>query len=78
VEQLGRVNPVHLDGDERLAFWINIYNALMMHVGIITNSLNIFYFYFLALLKYHEKFTTQSMPDAPAWREHEHDMYLTH
>lgn len=33
MEQLGRVNPIHLDGDERLAFWINIYNALMMHVG---------------------------------------------
>ncbi|KAF3325608.1 hypothetical protein FCM35_KLT08688 [Carex littledalei] len=31
VEQLGRVNPIHLDGEERLAFWINIYNALMMH-----------------------------------------------
>ncbi|KAJ4763600.1 hypothetical protein LUZ62_073975 [Rhynchospora pubera] len=31
VEQLGKVNPIHLDGDERLAFWINIYNALMMH-----------------------------------------------
>ncbi|KAJ3696291.1 hypothetical protein LUZ60_001668 [Juncus effusus] len=31
VEQLGEVNAIHLDGDERLAFWINIYNALMMH-----------------------------------------------
>lgn len=40
MEQLGRVNPIHLDGEERLAFWINIYNALMMHVGyLIQHSL---------------------------------------
>ncbi|KAK1323763.1 hypothetical protein QJS10_CPA02g01624 [Acorus calamus] len=31
VEQLAKVNPAHLSGDERLAFWINLYNALIMH-----------------------------------------------
>lgn len=32
VEQLAKVNPVHLDNDEKLAFWINLYNAMIMHV----------------------------------------------
>ncbi|KAL0900259.1 hypothetical protein Bca101_084220 [Brassica carinata] len=31
VEQLARVNPIHLSCDEKLAFWINVYNALIMH-----------------------------------------------
>lgn len=31
IEQLAEVNPVHLNDDARLAFWINLYNALMMH-----------------------------------------------
>ncbi|KAG9450160.1 hypothetical protein H6P81_010125 [Aristolochia fimbriata] len=31
VEQLAKVNPVHLRSDEKLAFWINLYNALIMH-----------------------------------------------
>ncbi|OAY69367.1 hypothetical protein ACMD2_00928 [Ananas comosus] len=31
IEQLGEVNPVQLNHEERLAFWINLYNALMMH-----------------------------------------------
>ncbi|XP_072952641.1 uncharacterized protein [Typha angustifolia] len=31
IEQLAEVNPFQLDSDEILAFWINIYNALMMH-----------------------------------------------
>ncbi|KAL6996067.1 hypothetical protein U1Q18_006203 [Sarracenia purpurea var. burkii] len=31
VEQLAKVNPVHLSCREKLAFWINLYNALMMH-----------------------------------------------
>ena len=33
VEQLARVNPIHLSCDEKLAFWINVYNALIMHVS---------------------------------------------
>ena len=32
VEQLEKVDPSKLKHDEKLAFWINIYNALLMHV----------------------------------------------
>lgn len=32
VERLARVNPTELSHNEKLAFWINIYNALIMHV----------------------------------------------
>ncbi|XP_042377114.1 uncharacterized protein LOC121970444 isoform X1 [Zingiber officinale] len=31
VEQLAKVNPANLNGNDRLAFWINVYNALIMH-----------------------------------------------
>ncbi|XP_044482983.1 uncharacterized protein LOC123209191 isoform X2 [Mangifera indica] len=31
VEQLAKVNPIHLSSNEKLAFWINLYNALIMH-----------------------------------------------
>ncbi|OVA19342.1 protein of unknown function DUF547 [Macleaya cordata] len=31
VEQLAKVNPIHLSDNEKLAFWINLYNALIMH-----------------------------------------------
>ncbi|KAK9101673.1 hypothetical protein Scep_025103 [Stephania cephalantha] len=31
VEQLAKVNPGCMSHSERLAFWINLYNALMMH-----------------------------------------------
>lgn len=31
VEQLAKVNPIQLSCDEKLAFWINLYNALIMH-----------------------------------------------
>uniref|UniRef100_A0ACD5ZBJ0 Uncharacterized protein n=1 Tax=Avena sativa TaxID=4498 RepID=A0ACD5ZBJ0_AVESA len=31
IEQLAEVNPVLLNEDARLAFWINLYNALLMH-----------------------------------------------
>ncbi|XP_047074501.1 uncharacterized protein LOC124684163 [Lolium rigidum] len=31
IEQLAEVNPVHLNDDARFAFWINLYNALLMH-----------------------------------------------
>lgn len=33
VEQLAKVNPIHLSNDEKLAFWINLYNAMIMHVS---------------------------------------------
>jgi hypothetical protein len=35
VEQLAEVDPTCMNCDERLAFWINLYNALIMHVSII-------------------------------------------
>ncbi|KAI3880203.1 hypothetical protein MKW92_001724 [Papaver armeniacum] len=31
VEQLAEVDPINLTDNEKLAFWINIYNALIMH-----------------------------------------------
>lgn len=34
VEQLSKVNPSCMDRDQRLAFWINLYNALIMHVSM--------------------------------------------
>lgn len=43
VEKLEKVNPRQLKHDEKLAFWINVYNALLMHAylayGIPRNSL---------------------------------------
>ncbi|CAM6080181.1 unnamed protein product [Sphagnum tenellum] len=33
VEQLASVDPSHLSHDEKLAFWINLYNTLMMDVA---------------------------------------------
>eukprot|EP00850_Spirogloea_muscicola_P001582 SM000006S19347 [mRNA] locus=s6:251520:257165:+ [translate_table: standard] len=33
-EQLTKVNPGRLTDDEKLAFWINLYNALVMHAYI--------------------------------------------
>jgi hypothetical protein len=33
VEQLEKVDPGKMTQDEKLAFWINVYNALMMHVN---------------------------------------------
>lgn len=32
VEQLAKVNPAQMSNDEKLAFWINLYNALIMHI----------------------------------------------
>ncbi|KAG0479952.1 hypothetical protein HPP92_010810 [Vanilla planifolia] len=31
IEQLAEINPIHLSHNEKLAFWINLYNALIMH-----------------------------------------------
>lgn len=31
IQQLAEVNPMHLSYNEKLAFWINLYNALIMH-----------------------------------------------
>ncbi|XP_057855665.2 uncharacterized protein LOC131065230 isoform X1 [Cryptomeria japonica] len=46
VEQLAKVDPGCMTYDEKLAFWINIYNALMMHAylayGVPRNGLKLF------------------------------------
>jgi len=34
VEQLSKIDPSSMNCDERLTFWINLYNALIMHVSI--------------------------------------------
>ncbi|XP_058113416.1 uncharacterized protein LOC131256560 isoform X2 [Magnolia sinica] len=46
VEQLAKVNPINLSNDEKLAFWINLYNALIMHAylayGVPRSDLKLF------------------------------------
>ncbi|KAG6733091.1 hypothetical protein I3843_01G201400 [Carya illinoinensis] len=46
VEQLAKVNPIRLSCDEKLAFWINLYNALIMHAylayGVPRSDLKLF------------------------------------
>ncbi|XP_077222972.1 uncharacterized protein LOC143856589 isoform X2 [Tasmannia lanceolata] len=46
VEQLANVNPTLLSRNEKLAFWINLYNALIMHAylayGVPKNELKLF------------------------------------
>lgn len=46
VEQLARVNPIYLSDNEKLAFWINLYNALIMHAylayGVPRSELKLF------------------------------------
>ncbi|XP_021681933.2 uncharacterized protein LOC110665930 isoform X3 [Hevea brasiliensis] len=46
IEQLAKVNPIHLACNEKLAFWINLYNALIMHAylayGIPRSDLKLF------------------------------------
>ncbi|XP_031257074.1 uncharacterized protein LOC116115074 isoform X2 [Pistacia vera] len=46
VEQLAKVNPIHLNSNEKLAFWINLYNALIMHAylayGVPRSDLKLF------------------------------------
>ncbi|KAL5554774.1 hypothetical protein UlMin_042175 [Ulmus minor] len=46
VEQLAKVNPICLNSYERLAFWINLYNALIMHAylayGVPRSDLKLF------------------------------------
>ncbi|KAF5182621.1 ubiquinone biosynthesis protein (Protein of unknown function, DUF547) [Thalictrum thalictroides] len=46
VEQLAKVNLIDLSSNEKLAFWINIYNALIMHAylayGVPQNELKLF------------------------------------
>ncbi|OEL32922.1 hypothetical protein BAE44_0006056 [Dichanthelium oligosanthes] len=46
VEQLSKVDPSSMNCDERLAFWINLYNALIMHAylayGVPENDIKLF------------------------------------
>uniref|UniRef100_A0A0D9WTJ5 DUF547 domain-containing protein n=1 Tax=Leersia perrieri TaxID=77586 RepID=A0A0D9WTJ5_9ORYZ len=46
VEQLSKVDPTRMNCDERLAFWINLYNALIMHAylayGVPENDIKLF------------------------------------
>ncbi|CAL5049867.1 unnamed protein product [Urochloa decumbens] len=46
VEQLSKVDPTCMNCDERLAFWINLYNALIMHAylayGVPENDIKLF------------------------------------
>ncbi|KAK4774922.1 hypothetical protein SAY86_009857 [Trapa natans] len=46
VEQLAKVNPIHLSNKEKLAFWINLYNAMIMHAylayGVPRSDLKLF------------------------------------
>uniref|UniRef100_A0A453SS40 DUF547 domain-containing protein n=1 Tax=Aegilops tauschii subsp. strangulata TaxID=200361 RepID=A0A453SS40_AEGTS len=46
VEQLSKVDPTRMNCDERLAFWINLYNALIMHAylayGVPANDIKLF------------------------------------
>ncbi|XP_007012494.2 PREDICTED: uncharacterized protein LOC18588192 isoform X1 [Theobroma cacao] len=46
VEQLARVNPSQMSCSEKLAFWVNLYNALIMHAylayGVPRNDIKLF------------------------------------
>ncbi|XP_050382416.1 uncharacterized protein LOC126799288 [Argentina anserina] len=46
VEQLAKINPIHLSCNEKLAFWMNLYNALIMHAylayGVPRSDLKLF------------------------------------
>ncbi|WOL19809.1 hypothetical protein Cni_G28611 [Canna indica] len=46
VEQLSNVNPACMSHNQKLAFWINVYNALMMHAylafGVPSNDIKLF------------------------------------
>ncbi|KAF0904563.1 hypothetical protein E2562_035457 [Oryza meyeriana var. granulata] len=46
VEQLSKVDPTCMNCDERLAFWINLYNTLIMHAylayGVPENDIKLF------------------------------------
>ena len=44
VEQLEKVDPSQLTHDEKLAFWINVHNALLMHVISITQIVKAIHF----------------------------------
>jgi len=41
VERLAKVDPSVMTHEEKLAFWINLYNALLMHVSAFAILLDI-------------------------------------
>lgn len=45
LHQLDKVDPSKLKDDEKLAFWINVYNAIIMHVNF--HSEAYYYYYYL-------------------------------
>lgn len=38
LHQLDKVDPSKLKDDEKLAFWINVYNAIIMHVNFLSEA----------------------------------------
>ena len=45
IRELERVDPSTMQHEEKLAFWLNIYNALMMHVSYKLDSCSFFVFF---------------------------------
>lgn len=39
VERLAKVDPSAMTHEQKLAFWINLYNALLMHVSALAPNL---------------------------------------
>lgn len=50
IYKLGQADPSKLNHEEKLAFWINVHNALVMHVRI-KNPLLHFLYQYLSLIK---------------------------
>jgi hypothetical protein len=65
IEQLAEVNPVHLNDDAKLAFWINLYNALMMHVRDFAVLLQ---FYALSVTNVCLMWENKNIPSFDGWR----------
>ena len=45
IRELERVDPSTMKHEEKLAFWLNIYNALMMHVSYRLDACLFFVFF---------------------------------
>lgn len=44
LHQLDKVDPSKLKNDEKLAFWINVYNAIIMHVNFLSETYEYYLF----------------------------------
>lgn len=42
VKQLASVNPSEMSHDQKLSFWINLYNSLLMHVSVLHLKINLY------------------------------------